>query len=97
MKKLVNPFTGKEDYFCNYKEAANHIYMTVGSLKYRYTEDCSLHDSLKPKRSFLHGRAGFWLKDLDQYKNTNIGLTRKKKQKVAEKKETAEVIELKSS
>jgi len=97
MKKLINPLTGKEDYFCNYKDAAEHLQMTVGQLKYRYTDDCTLHETLIPKRSCLHGKFGFWLKDLDHYKNNNSGLFRKKKQKVAEKKETAEVIELKRS
>ena len=47
----------------------------------------------KPKRSTLHGINGFWLSNLDHYKNNNIGLTRKNKQKVAEQKETAEVLE----
>ena len=93
MKKVINPFTKKEDYFCNHKEAANHVYMTVGSLKYRYTNACTLNDTLKPKRSTLHGINGFWLSDLDHYKNNNIGLTRKNKQKVAEEKESAEVLE----
>tara|TARA_R100000458_G_C8077114_1_gene113416 strand:- start:124 stop:426 length:303 start_codon:yes stop_codon:yes gene_type:complete len=93
MKKLINPHTGKQDYFLNHKEAADHIYMTVGSLKYRYTDACTLDSSLKPKRSTLHGINGFWLSNLDHYKNNNIGLTRKNKQKVAEQKETAEVLE----
>ena len=62
MKKLLNPFTGKQDYF-KCKEAAEHIGMNVGQLKYRYTDDCTLHETLIPKRSFLHGKAGFWLKD----------------------------------
>ena len=33
MKKLINKFTGKEDYFLNYNEAAEHLQMTVGRLK----------------------------------------------------------------
>ena len=65
-------------------------------LKYRYSKQCTLHETLIPKRTFLHGKAGFWLKDLDQYKNNNIGLViPKKEQKVDEKKETAEVLESK--
>jgi|TARA_R100001530_G_C4290985_1_gene148001 hypothetical protein len=93
MKKIINPHTGKEDYFLNHKEAADHIYMTVGMLKYRYTVSCTMHESMVPKRSTLHNINGFWLSDLDHYKNNNIGLTRKNKQKVAEKNGTAEVLE----
>ena len=97
MKKLVNPLNGKEDYFCNYKDAADHLQMTVGQLKYRYTDDCTLHEDFVPKRSVLNNRFGFWLSDLDQYKNTHSHLIPKKKQKVAEKKETAEVLDFKRS
>jgi len=96
-KKLINPFTGKEDYFCSYNDAAEHVGLTIGQLKYRYTEDCTLHQTLIPKRSCLHGRFGFWLLDLDHYKNNNIGLIRKSKEKVTEVSETAEVFDLKRS
>ena len=94
MKKKINPFTGKLEYRCNYQEAADHIYMTVGQLKYRTTEACSLHESSIPKKTYLHGIAGFWLTDLEHYKNNNIGETRRNKEKVAEQTETAEVIEM---
>ena len=94
MKKKINPTTGKEEYRCNYSEAAEHIYMTVGSLKYRYTKACSLHESMKPKLTYLHGIAGFWLSDLEHYKKNNIGQVRRNKKKVAEKTVTAEVIDL---
>ena len=90
MKKIINPHTGKEDYFLNHKEAADHIYMTVGMLKYRYTVSCTMHESMVPKRSTLHNINGFWLSDLDHYKNIYIGQTRKNKEKVAEKTESAE-------
>ena len=93
MKKKINPFTGKQEYRCNYSEAAEHIYMTVGSLKYRYTKACSLHESMKPKLTYLHGIAGFWLTDLEHYKKKYIGQTRRNKEKVAEEKETADVLE----
>ena len=93
MKKKINPTTGKLEYRCNYSEAAEEIYMTVGSLKYRYTKACSLHDSMKPKLTYLHGIAGFWLTDLEHYKKKYIGTTRRNKEKVAEEKETADVLE----
>ena len=94
MKKKINPTTGKEEYRCNYSEAAEHIYMTVGSLKYRYTKACSLHESMKPKLTYLHGIAGFWLADLEHYKKNNIGEARRNKKKVAEETKSAEVIDL---
>ena len=93
MKKKINPSTGKLEYRCNYAEAAEHIYMTVGELKYRYTESCTMHESSIPKRTYLHGISGFWLSDLEHYKNNNIGETRRNKKKVAEKTETAEVLQ----
>ena len=95
MKKKLNPSTGKLEYRCNYQEAAEHIYMTVGELKYRYTESCTMHESSIPKRTYLHGIAGFWLSDLEHYKKNNIGLVKVYKKKVAEEQETAEVIDLK--
>ena len=49
MKKLINNFTGKEDYFLNYNEAAEHLQMTIGRLKYLYTDDCKLHPDFLPK------------------------------------------------
>ena len=93
MKKKINPRTGKEEYRCNFSEAAEEIYMTVGQLKYRYTDACTLHESSIPKLTYLHGIAGFWLSDLEHYKNNNIGETRRNKKKVAEETETAEVLE----
>jgi len=94
MKKKINPRTGKEEYRCNFSEAAEEIYMTVGQLKYRYTDACKLHESSIPKLTYLHGIAGFWLKDLEHYKKNNIGEARINKKKVAEKIETAEVIDI---
>ena len=94
MKKKINPSTGKLEYRCNYQEAAEHIYMTVGELKYRYTKNCTMHESSIPKKTYLHGIPGFWLSDLEHYKNNNIGETRRNKEKVAEQTETAEVIEM---
>ena len=49
---------------------------------------------MKPKLTYLHGIAGFWLKDLEHYKKNNIGEARRNKKKVAEKIETAEVIDI---
>ena len=95
MKQKINPFTGKQEYRCNYQEAADHVFMTVGELKYRYTDACTMHESSIPKRTYLHGIAGFWLSDLEHYKKNNIGLVKVYKKKVAEEQETAEVIELK--
>ena len=97
MKKLINKFTGKEDYFLNYNEAAEHLQMTVGRLKYLYTEDCKLHQDFIPKRSVHNGKFGFWLIDMDQYKNNKSHLIPKKKSKEAEKTETAEIINLSTS
>ena len=94
MKKKINNFTGIEEYRCNYSEAAEDIGMTVGQLKYRYTEACTLCDSMKPKLTYLHGIAGFWLSDLEHYKKNNIGEVRRNKKKVAEKTVTAEVIDI---
>ena len=97
MKKKINPSTGILEYRCNYQEAADHIFMTVGELKYRYADACTMHESSIPKRTYLHNKAGFWLSDLEHYKKNNIGLVKIYKKKVAEKTETAEVIELKRS
>ena len=97
MKKKLNPLTGKIEYRLNHGEAAEFVFMTVGELKYRYTKSCTMHESSIPKRTYLHGISGFWLSDLEHYKNNNIGETRRNKKKVAEKTETAEVIELKRS
>tara|TARA_R110000803_G_scaffold210124_1_gene281137 strand:+ start:1495 stop:1797 length:303 start_codon:yes stop_codon:yes gene_type:complete len=94
MKQKINPFTGKQEYRCNYQEAADHVFMTVGELKYRYTDACTMHESSIPKRTYLHGIAGFWLSDLEHYKKNNIGLVKVYKKKVAEKIATAEVIDL---
>ena len=94
MKQKINPTTGKLEYRCNYQEAADHVFMTVGELKYRYTDACTMHESSIPKRTYLHGIAGFWLSDLEHYKNNNIGLVKVYKKKVAEKIATAEVIDL---
>ena len=44
MKKVLNKFTGKEDYFLTWREAAEHIGMSEGVLKYRHTEECALHE-----------------------------------------------------
>jgi hypothetical protein len=93
MKKKLNPSTGKIEYRLNHGEAAEFVYMTVGELKYRYTKSCTMHESSIPKRTYLHGIAGFWLSDLEHYKNNNIGETRRNKKKVAEKTETAEVLQ----
>ena len=93
MKKKINPFTGNQEYRCNYSEAAEHIGMNVGQLKYRYTDACTLCDSMKPKLTYLHGIAGFWLSDLEHYKNNNIGEVRRNKKKVAEKTKSAEVLD----
>ena len=93
MKKKINPRTGKEEYRCNYSEAAEYIYMTVGQLKYRYTEASGFHESSIPKRTYLHGISGFWLSDLEHYKNSNSGETRVRKKKVAEKTKSADVLE----
>ena len=91
MKQKINPFTGKLEYRCNYQEAAEYIYMTVGELKYRYAKKCSMHESSIPKRTYLHNKAGFWLSDLEHYKKHNTGLLKTYAKKVAEKKETAEL------
>ena len=48
---------------------------------------------MKPKLTYLHGIAGFWLTDLEHYKKKYIGQTRRNKEKVAEEKETADVLE----
>jgi hypothetical protein len=93
MKKKLNPSTGKIEYRLNYGEAAEFVFMTVGELKYRYTESCTMHETSIPKRTYLHGIAGFWMSDLEHYKNNNIGLVKIYKKKVAEKTETAEVLQ----
>tara|TARA_R110002020_G_scaffold131807_2_gene294569 strand:- start:1424 stop:1726 length:303 start_codon:yes stop_codon:yes gene_type:complete len=93
MKKKINPSTGKFEYRCNYQEAADHVYMTVGELKYRYTKSCTMHESSIPKRTYLHNKAGFWLSDLEHYKKNNTGLVKTYAKKVAEKKQTAEVLQ----
>ena len=93
MKKKINPSTGKLEYRCNYEEAAEFIYMTVGQLKHRYSKKCAQHESSIPKRTYLHGVAGFCLSDLEHYKKNNIGLVKVYKKKVDEKTATAEVLQ----
>ena len=61
MKKKINPATGKLEYRLNHEEAAEFVYMTIGELKYRYTKQCTMHESSIPKRTYLHGIAGFWM------------------------------------
>ena len=94
MKKLINPKTNKENYFLNWKEAAEHIEMSVGTLKHRHTDKCSLHPDLIPKKSVHNNKFGFWLSDMDHYKNKYSKKSPTKKPKVAETSETAEIIEL---
>ena len=97
MKKLINPFTGKEDYFLNWKEAAEHIQMALGTLKHRHTKKCKLHHTLIPKRSVHNNKYGFWLSDMDQYKNKYSHLSPQKETKVAEKTKTAEIVKFSKS
>ena len=94
MKKVLNKFTGKEDYFLTWKEAAEHIGMSVGVLKYRHSKDCTLHQDFIPKISVYNNKLGFWLIDMDHYKNNYSHLIPKKREKVSGKSETAEVFEL---
>ena len=94
VKKLINPNTNREDYFLNWKEAAEHIDMSVGTLKHRHTDKCSLHPDLIPKKSIHNNKFGFWLSDMDHYKNKYSKKSPTKKPKVAETSETAEIIEL---
>jgi len=91
MKKKINPSTGKLEYRLNYQEAGDHVFMTVGELKYRYTKKCSMHESSIPKRTYLHNKAGFWLADLEHYKKNNTGLVKTYAKKVAEKSKSADV------
>ena len=93
MKKVLNKFTGKEDYFLTWREAAEHIGMSEGVLKYRHTEECALHEDFKPKLSVYNNKFGFWLKDMDHYKNNYSHLIPKNKQKVSGKSKTADVID----
>ena len=90
MKKKINPSTGILEYRCNYQEAADHIFMTVG--KYRYADACTMHESSIPKRTYLHNKAGFWLSDLEHYKKNNTGLIKTYAKKVAEKTKSADVL-----
>ena len=92
MKEVLNKATNKNDYFLNWNEAADHLGMSVGVLKYRHSNDCTLHEDFIPKKSVYNNKIGFWLKDLDHYKNTYSHLLPKKKEKVAETSETAEVL-----
>ena len=93
MKKKINPSTGKLEYRLNHEEAAEFVYMTIGELKYRYSKQCTMHESSIPKRTYLHGIAGFWMSDLEHYKKNNIGLVKVYKKKVDEKTATAEVLQ----
>jgi len=93
MKLKINPSTGKKEYRCNYQEAAEYIYMTVGELKYRYTKNCTMHEDTIPKRTYLHNKSGFWLSDLEHYRKNNTGLVKIYKKKVAEKTEDADVLD----
>ena len=93
MKKKINPSTGKSEYRCNYQEAADHVFMTVGELKYRFTDACTMHESSIPKRTYLHNKAGFWLSDLEHYKKNNTGLVKTYAKKVTEKTKSAEVLD----
>ena len=53
MKKVLNKFTGKEDYFLTWREAAEHIGMSEGVLKYRHTEECALMKILNLNYLFI--------------------------------------------
>ena len=94
MKKLINNFTGEEDYFLNWNEAAEHLCMSLGVLKFRHSNNCKLNDIFKPKLSVYNNKIGFWLKDMDHYKNKYSHLIPKKKPKVAEKTKSAEITKL---
>ena len=67
--------------------------MSVGTLKHRHTDKCSLHPDLIPKKSIHNNKFGFWLSDMDHYKNNYSHLIPKKKQKVSGKSKTADVID----
>ena len=57
MKKCINPFTTKEDYIMNYREAAEHLGMKLSDLHYRYDKRCKLHNDFIPKRRVDYGKS----------------------------------------
>jgi len=71
MKKVINQFTGKEDYQCNYREAAEHLGMKLSDLHYRYDKRCSLHKDFIPKRRVEYGKYVFYLSEVEHFKKNN--------------------------
>ena len=79
MKKVINQFTGKEDYQLNYREAADHLGMKLSDLHYRYDKRCKLHNDFIPKRRVDYGKYVFYLSELEHFKNNNKNLIPKPK------------------
>ena len=71
MKKVINSFTGKEDYQLNYREAADHLGMKLSDLHYRYDKRCKLHNDFIPKRRVDYGKYIFYLSELEHFKNNH--------------------------
>jgi|TARA_Y100000310_G_scaffold44533_1_gene41565 hypothetical protein len=71
MKKVINPFTGKEDYKMNYKEVAEHLGMTLSNLHYRYSNNCRLNQEFLPKRRAEYGKWIFYLSEVEHFKKHN--------------------------
>ena len=92
MKKVINQFTGKEDYQLNYREAADHLGMKLSDLHYRYDKRCKLHSYFIPKRRVDYGKYVFYLSELEHFKKNNKYAIPKAKIDVAkDTKETKDI------
>ena len=95
MKKIINPFTGKEDYVMNYRETAEHLDMKLSDLHFRYDKRCKLHNDFIPKRRVDYGKYIFYLSEVEHFKNNNKFAI--PKPKVDVKKDTKETKEANQS
>ena len=92
MKRVINQFTGKEDYQLNYREAADHLGMKLSDLHYRYDKRCKLHSDFIPKRRVDYGKYVFYLSELEHFKKNNKYAIPKAKIDVAkDTKETKDI------
>ena len=92
MKKVINQFTGKEDYQLNYREAADHLGMKLSDLHYRYDKRCKLHNDFIRKRRVDYGKYVFYLSELEHFKKNNKYAIPKAKIDVAkDTKETKDI------
>jgi len=88
MKKIINPFTGKEDYLMIRKEVAEELEMSLGQLNFRWSENPKkkLHKCFIPPRKIIHGIPKALLSEIRTFKENSPKTI--KKPKVDVEKET---------